>query len=106
VGMLETLRGRHDDLRIGSRMCHTLVQAMMARLIGGSTSDEFGRSSCDCRKFTSLDGLEHGRVLQTNLCGVIGVTERHRYTYTRRRLFDLRRGTSPLARWDSLGSMT
>ena len=95
--MLETLRGRLDDLRIGSRMCHTLVQARTARLIGGSTSDEFGRPSCDCRKFTSLDGLEHGRVLQTNLCGVIGVTERHRYTDTRRRLFDLRRGTSPSA---------
>ena len=80
--MLETLRGRFDDLRISSRMCHTLVQARMARLIGGSTSDEFGRPNCDCRKFTSLDGLEHGCVLQTNLCGIIGVTERHRYTDT------------------------
>ena len=93
--MLETLRGRLDDLRIGSRMCHTLVQARTARFIGGSTPDEFGLPSCDCRKFTSLDGLEHGRVLQTNLCCVIGVTERHQYTDTRRRLFDLRRGTSP-----------
>src|SRR3954470_10122369 len=81
--MLETLRGRLDDLRIGSRMRHTLVQARMARLIGGSTSDEFGRPCCDCRKFTSLDGSEHGRVLQTNLYGVIGVTEQHRYTDTR-----------------------
>src|SRR4051812_10418154 len=76
------LRGGLDDLRIDSRMCYTLVQAMTARLIGGSTSVEFGRPSYDCRMFTSLDGLEHGRVLQTNLCGVIGVTERHRYTDT------------------------
>src|SRR5438270_8936520 len=106
MGILGTLRGGLDDLRIDSRMCYTLVQARTARLIGGSTSDEFGRPSCDCRKLTSLDGLEHGRVFQTNLCGVIGVTERHRYADTRRRLFDLRRGTSPLARWDSLGSMT
>src|SRR5438270_9414736 len=97
MGMLETLRGRLDDLRIGLRMCHTLVQARMARLIGGSTSDEFGRPSYDCHKFMSLDGLEHMRVLQTNLCCVIGVTERHRYADTRRRLFDLRRGTSPSA---------
>src|SRR3954471_24617707 len=78
--MLETLRGRLDDLRIGSRMCHTLVQARMARLIGGSTSDEFGRPSCDCRKFTSLGGLEHVRVLQTNLY-VIEVAKLNRYTY-------------------------
>src|SRR5436189_4486116 len=77
--MLETLRSRLDDLRIGSRMCPTLVQARTARLIGGSTSDEFGRPSCDYRKFTSLDGLEHGRVLQTNLC-VIEVAKLHRYT--------------------------
>ena len=90
--MLETLRGRLDDLRISSRMCHTLVQARTARLIGGSTSDEFGRPSCDYRRCTSLGGLEHVRVLQTNLCCVIGVTERHRYADTRRRLFDLRRG--------------
>ena len=95
--MLETLRGRLDDLRIGSRMCHTLVQARTARLIGGSTSDEFGRPSYDCRMFTSLDGLEHGRVPQTNMCGMIRVTERHRYTDTRYRLFDLRRGMSPSA---------
>src|SRR3954463_1223180 len=73
--MLETLRGRLDDLRIGSRMCHTLVQARTARLIGGSTSDEFGRPSYDCRMFTSLDSLEHERVLKTNLCGVIGVSD-------------------------------
>ena len=65
--MLETLRGRLDDLRIGSRMCHTLVQAMTARLIGGLTSDEFGRPSYDCRRCTSLGGLEHVRALQTNL---------------------------------------
>src|SRR4051812_8391521 len=97
MGKLETRRDRFDDLRIGLRMCHTLVLARMARLIGGSTSDEFGRSSYDFRKFTSLDGLEHVRVLQTNLCCVIGVTERHRYADTRRRLFDLRRGTSASA---------
>ena len=77
--MLETLRGRFDDLRIGLRMCHTLVQARTTRLIGGSTSNEFGRSSCDCRKFTSLGGLGHLRVLQTNLC-VIEVAKLHRYT--------------------------
>src|SRR5436189_6180971 len=93
--MLETLRGRLDNLRIGSRMCHTLVQARTARFIGGSTSDEFGRPSYDCHMFTSLDGLKHGRVLETNLFDVIGVTERHRYTDTRRRLFDLRRGRVP-----------
>src|SRR3954464_10395910 len=104
MGMLETLRGRFDDLRIGMRMCHTLVQAGMARLIGGSTSDEFGRPSYYCRKFTSFGGLEHVRVLQTNLYCVIGVTERHRYADTRRQLFDLRRGTSPAALWCSLGS--
>src|SRR3954470_21936186 len=97
MSMLETLRGRFDDLRIGLRMCHTLVQARTVRLIGGSTSDEFGRPSYDCRKFTSHDGLEHVRVLQTNLCCVSGVTERHRYADTRHRLFDLRRGTSPSA---------
>src|SRR4051812_14420649 len=79
MGMLETLRGRLDDSRIGSRMCHTLVQARTARLIGGSTSDEFGRSSYDCHKFTSLGGLEHVRVLQTNLF-VIEVAKLHRYT--------------------------
>src|SRR5436189_2091687 len=77
--MLDTMRGRLDDLRIGSRMCHTLVQARTTILIGRSTSDEFGRPSCDCRKFTSLDGLEHGRVLQTNLY-VIEVAKLHRYT--------------------------
>src|SRR3954471_4582040 len=97
MGMLEILKGRFDVLRIVLRMCHTLVQARTARLIGGSTSDEFGRPSYDCRMFKSLHGLEHGRVLQTNLCGVIGVTERHRYTNMRRRLFDLRQGTSPSA---------
>src|SRR5436189_5562707 len=102
--MLETLRGRLDNLRIGSRMCHTLVQARTARFIGGSTSDEFGRPSYDCHMFTSLDGLKHGRVLETNLFDVIGVAERHRYTDTRRRLFDLRLWTSPSARWCSLGS--
>src|SRR3954466_5373177 len=91
MGMLETLRGGFDVLR----MCPTLVQARMARLIGGSTSDEFGRPSCDYCKFTSLGGLEHVRVLQTNLCCVIGVTKQHRYTDTRRRLFDLRRGRVP-----------
>src|SRR5436189_5104696 len=94
MGMLETLRGGLDDLRISSRMCHTLVQARTARLIGGSTSDELGRPSYNCRVFTSPDGLEHGRVLQTNLCGVIGITVRHRYTDTRRQHFDLRRGMS------------
>src|SRR3954471_17837154 len=97
MGMLEILKGRFDVLRIVLRMCHTLVQARTVRLIGGSTSDEFGRPSYDCRMFTSQDGLEHVRVPQTNLCGVIGVTERHRYADTRRRLFDLRRGTSPSA---------
>ena len=76
------MRGGLDVLRIDSRMCYTLVQARTARLIGGSTSDEFGRSSYDDHMFTSLDGLEHWRVPQTNLCGVIGVTERHRYTDT------------------------
>src|SRR3954470_18592608 len=95
MDMLETLRGGLDDLRTSSRMCHTLVQARTARFIGGLTSVELGRPSCDYRKLSSLYGLEHGRVLQTNLCGVIGVTERHRYTDTRRRLCDLRRGTSP-----------
>ena len=78
--MLETLRGRHDYLSIGSRMWHTLVQARTARLIGGSTSDEFGRPSCDCRRCTSLDDLEHVRVLQTNLCGMIEVAKLHQYT--------------------------
>src|SRR3954465_12676824 len=97
--MLETLRGRLDDVRIGSRMCHTLVQARTARLIGGSTSDEFERPSYNFRMITSQDGLEHGRVTQTNLYCVIGVTKRHRYADTRRRLFDLRRGTSPSVRW-------
>src|SRR3954468_7877845 len=77
MGMLKTLRGRFDVLRIGLRMCCTLVQARMVRLIGGSTSDEFGRPSDDCRKFTSLGGLEHVRVLQTNLC-VIEVAKLHR----------------------------
>src|SRR3954467_10238006 len=80
MGMLDTLRGRFDDLRIDLRMCHTLVQARTARLIGGSTSDEFGRPSYDCRMFTSLDGLEHGRVPQTNLCCMIEVAKLHRYT--------------------------
>ena len=79
--MLETLRGGLDGLRISLRMGHTLVQARTARLIGGSTSDEFGRPSHDCRKFTSLGGLEHMRVLQTNLF-VIEVTKLHRYTDT------------------------
>src|SRR5436190_17700428 len=97
MGMLETLRGGLDGLRISLRMGYTLVQARMARLIGGSTSVELGRPSCDCHKFWSLYGLEHGRVLQTNLFGVIGVTERHQYTDTRCRLFDLRRGMSPSA---------
>src|SRR2546430_10714760 len=104
--MLETLRGRLDNLRIGLRMCHTLVQARTARLIGGSTSDEFGRPSYDCRKFTSLGSLEHVRVLQTNLCCVIGFIERNRYADTRGRLFDLRRGTSPSAGWCSWASRT
>src|SRR3954470_13021158 len=94
MGFLETLRGRFDDLKINLRMCHTLVQARMARLIGGSMSDEFGRPSCAWRMFTCLDCLEHGRVPQTNLCGMIGVTEQHRYPDTRRRLFDLRWETS------------
>src|SRR4051812_33010854 len=80
MGMLETLRGRLDDLRIGSRMCHTLVQARTAKLIGGSTSDGFGRPSCDFRKGTSLYVLEHVRVLQTNLRGMIEVAKLHRYT--------------------------
>src|SRR3954467_13574944 len=97
MGMLDTLRGRFDDLRIDLRMCHTLVQARTARLIGGSTSDEFGRPSYDFRMITSQDGLENGRVPQTNLYCVIGVTKRHRYADTRRRLFDLRQGTSPSA---------
>src|SRR3954469_1909229 len=79
MGMLETLRGRFDVLSIGSRMCHTLVQARMARLIGGSTSDEFRRPNYNCRKFTSLGGLEHVCVLQTNLF-VIEVAKLHRYT--------------------------
>src|SRR3954467_4445796 len=79
MGILETLRGRFDVLRIGLRMCHTLVQARTTRLIGGSASDEFGRPSCDCREFTSLGGLEHVRVLQINLC-VIEVAKLHRYT--------------------------
>src|SRR4051812_10811178 len=79
MGMLETLRGRFDVLRIGLRMFHTLVQARMARLIGGSTFNEFGRPSYDCRKFRSLGGLEHVRVLQTNLF-VIEVAKLHRYT--------------------------
>ena len=43
----------------------------------------------------SLGGLEHVRVLQTNLCCVIELTERHRYADTQRRLFDLRRGRIP-----------
>jgi len=43
--------GRLDDLRIGLRMCHILVQARTARLIGGSTSVELGRPSFDCRSF-------------------------------------------------------
>ena len=77
--MLETLKSRHDDLRIGLRMCYTLVQARTARMIGRSTSDKFGRPSYDYRKFTSLGGLEHVRVLQTNLF-VIGVAKLHRYT--------------------------
>src|SRR3954469_20905724 len=97
MGIGETLRGGIDVLRIDLRMCHTLVQARTARLIGGSTSDEFGRPSYDYRMFTSLDGLEHGRVSQTKLYGMIGVTERHRCTDTWHRLFDLRRGTSPSA---------
>src|SRR4051812_49282514 len=79
MGMLETLRGRFDVLRIGLRMCQTLVQGRTARLIGGSTSDEFGRPSYDCRRFTSLGGLELVRVLQTNLF-VIEVAKLHRYT--------------------------
>src|SRR4051812_45168170 len=79
MGLLETLRGRFDVLRIGLRMCHTPVQARTTRLIGWSTSDEFGRPSYDCRKFTSLGGLEHMRVLQTNLF-VIEVAKLHRYT--------------------------
>ena len=87
--MLETLRGRFDTLRI----FHSLVQARTARLMCGSTSDEFGRPSYDCRKFTSLGGLEHVRVLKTNLF-VIEVAKLHRYTDTWRRLFDLRRGMS------------
>src|SRR5947208_6879001 len=103
MGMLETLRGRFDDLKIVLRTCHTLIQARMARLIGGSTSDEFGRPSYNYHKFTSLGGLEHVRVIQTNLCCVLGVTEQHRYTDTRHRLFNLRRGTSPSACWCSLG---
>ena len=41
MGLLETLRDEFDILRIGLRMCHTLVQAMTARLIGGSMFDEF-----------------------------------------------------------------
>src|SRR3954467_2861670 len=79
MGLLETLRGGLDDLRIGLRMCHTLVQARTARLIGGSTSDDFGRPRYDCRKFASLGGLEHVRVLQTNFF-VIEVAKLHRYT--------------------------
>src|SRR5881628_1573753 len=80
MSMFETLRGRFDDVRTGLRMCHTLVQARTVRLIGGSTSDEFGRPSYDCRRFTSLSGLKHVRVLQTNLF-VIDVAKLHRYTY-------------------------
>jgi len=48
--MLETLRGGLDGLRISLRMGHTLVQARTVRLIGGSTSVELERPSCDCRK--------------------------------------------------------
>ena len=77
--MLETLRGGLDGLRISLGMGHTLVQARTAMLMGGSTSDEFGRPSYDCRKFTSLGGLEHVRVLQTNLF-VIEDAKLHRYT--------------------------
>src|SRR5947208_12310604 len=51
MGMLETLRGGLNGLRISLRMGHTLVQARMARLIGGSTSVELGRPSYDCRSF-------------------------------------------------------
>src|SRR4051812_46298677 len=54
-------------------MCHTLVQARMARLIGGSTSDEFGRPGYDCRKFTSLDGLEHVRVFKQTCVVCLGL---------------------------------
>src|SRR2546430_2574572 len=79
MGMLETLRGRFDVLRIGLRMFDTLIQAKATRLIGRSASDEFGRPSYDCRRFTSLGGLEHVRVLQTNLF-VIEVAKLHRYT--------------------------